>query len=101
MKANKSYLKARKAYPKARKPYLKARTGSVTGVGTWVGGLVRTNSGTGSSATTPEAEFTMPDNPVEVKAVFEEIPSPILLPQLASGNKAVPLLVCHIPKILI
>jgi hypothetical protein len=42
-----------------------------------------------SSATTATATFTMPDNPVAVRAVFEEIPSPILLPQLASGNRAV------------
>jgi len=46
-------------------------------------------SATQGTQITLTATFTMPDNAVEVKAVFEEIPSPILLPQLASGNRAV------------
>ena len=41
-----------------------------------------------SSTTTATATFTMPDNPVEVKAVFEAT-TPILPLQIASGNKAV------------
>ena len=42
-----------------------------------------------SSATAATATFIMPDEAVEVEAVFEEIQTPILPSQLVSGNKAV------------
>ena len=42
-----------------------------------------------SSTTTATATFTIPNNAVAVKAVFEVIQTPILPSQLATGNKAV------------
>jgi hypothetical protein len=42
-----------------------------------------------SNATTATATFTIPNNAVAVKAVFEVIPTPILPSQIATGNKAV------------